>query len=243
MKGPRPLKRHAPTILSVVAAVGVAATTIVAVKATPKALTIIRHDSREKHDGDPHAYTKVEAFKSAWKCYIPSAAIGLSTIACIFGANALNKRRQAALTSAYILLDNAYKEYKAKIKELFGEDSEKLIKDVAIKDKFDEEEAMFSGTEQLFYEEHYGRLFERSKEEVLRAEYKFNLKLISHGHASLNDFYKLLGLPKTKNGSVVGWYYDDAYSWIDFTHDLMTIDDGLECYAINASVPPTIGYF
>lgn len=49
---------------------------------------------------------------SAWKCYIPTAAFGLSTIACIMGANALNSRKQAALTSAYALINQSYKEYK-----------------------------------------------------------------------------------------------------------------------------------
>lgn len=73
---------------------------------------LIHADSERRHDGDPHAYTKTEAIAAAWKCYIPAVAIGASTIACIMGANALNRRQQAALTSAYALVQSSYKEYK-----------------------------------------------------------------------------------------------------------------------------------
>ena len=106
------VKQNNSTILSVMGSGGVIVTTILAIRATPKACELIKADSRFNHDGDPYAYTKLEAIQSAWKCYIPTAVVGLSTIACIFGANALNKRQQAAITSAYMLLDNTYKQYK-----------------------------------------------------------------------------------------------------------------------------------
>ena len=97
-------RKYSPMALSCVASVGVIVTAVVAVKATPKALSLVMEDSRKNHDGDPYAYTKKEAIASAWKCYIPAAAFGVSTIACIMSANALNRRQQAALTSAYALL-------------------------------------------------------------------------------------------------------------------------------------------
>ena len=109
------LKKYSPVALSCVASVGVIVTVVTAIKATPKAVELVKADSRKNHDGDPYAYTKKEAFMSAWKCYIPTAAFGLSTIACIMGANALNSRKQAALTSAYALINQSYKEYKDKL--------------------------------------------------------------------------------------------------------------------------------
>ena len=72
---------------------------------------------------------------SAWKCYIPTAAFGLSTIACIMGANALNSRKQAALTSAYALINQSYKEYKDKLKELYGEEAHNAIVDSIVSEK------------------------------------------------------------------------------------------------------------
>ena len=90
----RSLKKASPTILTCIGAAGVVATAALAVKATPKADSLIKADSRRNHDGDPYAATKLEAVKSCWKCYIPAAATGVATIICIFGANTLNTGAQ-----------------------------------------------------------------------------------------------------------------------------------------------------
>lgn len=106
----RSLKKASPTILTCIGAAGVVATAVLAVKATPKADSLIKADSRRNHDGDPYAATKLEAVKSCWKCYIPAAATGVATIICIFGANTLNKKQQASLASAYALVNRSYTE-------------------------------------------------------------------------------------------------------------------------------------
>ena len=121
------LKKASPTILTCIGAAGVVATAVLAVKATPKADSLIKADSRRNHDGDPYAATKLEAVKSCWKCYIPATATGVATIICIFGANTLNKKQQASLASAYALVNRSYSDYKHKLKELYGEDAHKKI--------------------------------------------------------------------------------------------------------------------
>ena len=123
----RSLKKASPTILTCIGAAGVVATAVLAVKATPKADSLIKADSRRNHDSDPYAATKLEAVKSCWKCYIPAAATGVATIICIFGANTLNKKQQASLASAYALVNRSYSDYKHKLKELYGEDAHKKI--------------------------------------------------------------------------------------------------------------------
>lgn len=60
----RKLKKFSPTVLSCAGAVGVVGTSVLAVKATPKALRKIRADSRNAHN-DPDAYTKLEALSNA----------------------------------------------------------------------------------------------------------------------------------------------------------------------------------
>ena len=129
------IRKYSPVALSCVASAGVVVTAIAAAKATPRAVALVYADSRKKHDGDPYAYTKKEAFIAAWRCYIPAVAFGVSTIACIMGANALNRRQQAALTSAYALVQSSYKEYKDKLKELYGEEAHNAIMDSIIKEK------------------------------------------------------------------------------------------------------------
>ena len=54
----RSLKKASPTILTCIGAAGVVATAVLAVKATPKADSLIKADSRRNHDGDPY-YTLV----------------------------------------------------------------------------------------------------------------------------------------------------------------------------------------
>ena len=62
------------------------------------------------------------------------------------GANALNRRQQAALTSAYVLVQSSYKEYKGKLKELYGEEAHNAIIDSIAKEMliFDEDLMTFA---------------------------------------------------------------------------------------------------
>ena len=93
------LKKNASTILTCIGSAGVIATSVMAVKATPKALALLENAETEKGEG----LTKIEKIKVVGPAYIPAVLIGASTIACIFGANILNQRQQAALMSAYAL--------------------------------------------------------------------------------------------------------------------------------------------
>ncbi len=96
------LKRSSPTILCCIAAVGVVGTAVASVKATPKAMKLLKKATDEKGE----ELSKAEIVITVAHLYIPAAAIGAGTIFCIFGANALNKQQQARLMSAYALLRN-----------------------------------------------------------------------------------------------------------------------------------------
>lgn len=238
------LKRQSPTILACVGAAGVVTTAVMAVRATPKAMRILEVATDEKGED----LTKLEIVKLAGPSYIPSIAFGVSTIACIFGANVLNKQQQAAITSAYIFLDKTYKEYKNKVAELFGEDANDRIRESIAKDKYDdEEEHKIEGDVCIFYEEHFGKFFERTRLEVREAEYELNRLFVTMGEVSLNDFYELLELPKIDDGELYGWSQEsicDFYNpaWLEFEHNLVKMDDGMECYIIDYLVPPTLNY-
>ena len=90
------LRRNSSTILTCIGAVGVVATAVMAVKATPKALERIEHAKEEKGED----LTVLETINVAGPVYIPAAVTGVATIACIFASNTLNKHQQAMLTSA-----------------------------------------------------------------------------------------------------------------------------------------------
>lgn len=213
------LRKSSPTILSCIGAVGVVATSALAVRATPKAIRKIRADSKMNHNGDPEAYSKLEAVRSAWVCYIPAAISGTATIFCIFGANVLSKHQQAALTSAYALLNDSYNNYKTKLKDLYGENDERL-----------------------FYDAFSNRYFESSINRVIQAEYHLNRDFVISGYLPVNHFYELLGLTPLESGNAVGWSIDDGLCWIDFNHSKVTLDDGLEVLVIDMDWVPDVGW-
>lgn len=227
--------RNAPTILTCLGGAGVVVTTILAVKATPKAIELIDKAVEEK--GEP--LTKIEVVKAAGAVYIPSIIFGAATITCIFGANMLNKRQQVAIASAYALLDSSYKEYRKKVIELHGEENEQLVRTSIARDHYENTEESESP---LFYDEYSGRYFNASNETVLRAEYEMNKRISTNGGASLNEYYELVGLPKTDYGEYLGWSSDqmaEMYwdNWIYFNHTKVLLDDGLECWIISYTDP------
>ena len=250
------LKNASPTILTFLGVTGVIATTITAVRATPKAIEKIKRDSRINHDGDPCGYSMAEAIKSAWVYYIPSAVIGVSTIVCIVGANVLNKRQQASLSSAYALINNSYNEYKEKLRELYGEEAHQKIIDSIAKEHC--EDIYLSGQDicgwnsldfdehdpddnRLFYDVYSRRYFESSISRVLQAEYHLNRNFVISGHLPVNDFYEMLGLSAIDGGNKVGWNGDELL-WIDFNHRKTVLDDGLEVYIIEMVWTPEVDW-
>lgn len=237
------VKRNASTILTCVGGVGTVATAVLAVKATPKAIALM--DEAKKDKGEE--LTKMEVVKVAGPAYIPAIAVGVSTLACIFGANILNKRQQAALMSAYAFLDNSYKEYKKKVEELYGEDANKIVKASIAKDKYEETDISVEDDKQLFYDNFSERYYESTMADVIKAGYLINKKLTEFGGAYLNEYYEFLDIPQTDYGSELGWSkgmlsYNAWTEWLDFSYDKVVMDDGLECYIVSFSVEPMCDY-
>lgn len=233
-------KRNSSTILTTIGGIGVVATTVMAVKATPKALRAIDKARTEK--GKP--LTKFELVRVAGPAYVPTIVTGASTIACVFGANVLNQRKQASLVSAYALLDNSYKEYKKKVNELYGEGSDLNVKTEIAKDKYNEYDVPVEENKLLYYDEFSGQYFESTSEHVLKAVYSLNKLLAENDVACANEFYDLLGIPGVSGGEEIGWSLSAinemywAY-WLDFHVEKTTMDDGLECHILIMSVEPT----
>ena len=236
--------KNASTILTCMGGMGVITTTILAVKATPKALKLLEKAKEEKR-GD---LTKTEIVKTAGPSYIPAIASGAATIACIFGANILNKRQQAAIMSAYALLDNSYKEYKKKTIELYGEEAnDNVIAEIA-KDKYEETDLENEDDGKVLFFDYFSeRYFRSTIEDVQRAEYRINRNLVMRDYAYLNEFYEELGIDPIDSGYKYGWSSGTNYErywqqWIDFTHKKFVTDDGLEGYIIQMQHEPILGF-
>lgn len=221
------LKRNASTILTVVGGVGVVTTTVLAIKATPKALSLLDNAKQEKGEN----LTKLEKIRVAAPVYIPTMISGVATLACVFGANVLNKRQQAGLMSAYALLDNSYKEYKAKVEELYGEGSNDHVKEEIAKDKYEKTEV--NDGEILFYDDFSGQFFTSTLIRVAQAEYNINRDIHMRGWAELNEFYEYLDIDNIDGGDVLGWSEGGNLArywqaWIDFNHKKVVVDDDTE---------------
>ena len=232
------LNRNSSTILTWIGAAGVIATTTLAVRATPKAVLLLEEAKKEKGE----ELTNTEVVTTVIPVYIPSIIVGVSTITCIFGANFLNKRNQAALTSAYALLNSSYKEYKNKVIELYGEDKNEEVQAEIAKDKYKDDDIPGDGTE-LFFDSFSGRYFRSTKEKVQKAEYYINRDLTMRDYAYLNEFYDWLEIPQIDSGWKLGWSTGacfDMYwqNWIDFNHKKVVMDDGLECIIVTMFQEP-----
>lgn len=240
----RQLYRSSPTILTVVASVGVIVTTITAVRATPKAIKLLKEAELEKGEN----LTKLETVRVAGPAYIPSALLGVSTIVCIFGANALNKKKQASLMSAYAMLNESYKQYRKSAKTVYGEDADDKIHAEMAKDamvsSYDWGYQVYnmdmdSESERLlFYDLSSKKYFKTTMAAVLNAQYHVNRNLAIRGDCSLNEYLSFLGVEEVDGGDELGWDISymveemDCY-WLDFDNCKTTLEDGLECIVID----------
>jgi hypothetical protein len=236
MKGVLPaiqlfLKRNSSTILTCIGAAGVVGTAVLAVKATPKATAMLVKAEEEKGE----KLTKLEIVKTAGPAYIPSIAMGASTIACIFGANVLNKRHQAALVSAYGLLENSYREYKKKVQEVFGEDAHTKILERMAEDKPEQEEQTDDGKVD-FLDFLSLQFFRATWEDVQRAEDKINAICQAKGYALLSQLYEEFGIECVDVEYDLGWTSNMGY--IEFDYDTITMQNGSECAVISIANEP-----
>lgn len=239
------ITKNAPTILTCVGGIGVIATSVMAVKATPKALDLLKEAKEEKGED----LTKLETVKVAGPVYIPAILVGVSTVSCIFGANVLGKRSQASIMSAYALLDSTYRDYKDKVEELYGEGASVKVREEIARDKYEEEDILGDDNDgkQLFFDYFSGRYFRATPEQVQRAEYVINRHLVMREYAYLNEFYEELGIEPIESGYDYGWSNGanmDRYwqSWVDFNHEKTVTDDGLECTIIVMHGEPILGF-
>lgn len=233
------ITKHSPEILVGVGITGMLTTVVLAVKATPKALTLIEEKKEER---DVEKLTPAETVKATWKCYIPAAVTGVLSTACIIGASAVNAKRNAALATAYTLSETALKEYKAKVIETIGEKKEEAIRDAIVQDKVENDpvsnkEVIYTGRgETLCYDVSGGRYFMSDRETIRRIENDLNKRMLSEHYISLNEFYYELGLKPVDNGDELGWNLSGGF--ID-THTTWTSGDkGEPCLAVSFHVAP-----
>ena len=242
------VRKYSPEILAGVGVVGVIASTVMACKATTK-LNDILAESKEQLEQiktvavDPayaDKYTEDDAKKDTTityvqtgvkvaKLYAPSVILCASSLGCLLASNNILKKRNAALSAAYMTVDKSFKEYRRRVAERFGDEVEKEIrynikaKEITTVDEEGNEvketvKVMEGADDPTTYSD-YARFFDEScpawqndpeyNLTFLRAQQQYaNDLLKAQGRLFLNDVYKMLGIDITKAGQVVGWVYD-----------------------------------
>lgn len=237
----RTTKQHSPVILSVAASAGVIATTILAVRATPKAMGSI--GALKRLESEEQETTKQEIVKATWKFYVPAGLCGAATIACIIGAQKIGAKQNAALLAAYTLADRSFKEYKDAVLEEIGENKERKIRDAVAINQMENnpnrEVIILEGSDVLCYETATGRYFRGNHEDIRRAANEVDSRVLHDMYASLNEFFLLIGLDQCALGDELGWNIDRRPEVI-FTSHLSP--NGDPCLAISYKDLPVRDY-
>ena len=246
----RTLNNNSTSILSAAAVGGVIVTAVLAVRAGKKTEIVLSHDESELPPvlwKQGYSVEKTKAMvKLFWRDYIPPAAAGVATIACIIGANQIGLRKQAAIFGAYTLADTAFREYKEEVVGLLGEKKDQAITDKVAARKIDEnppadnQVIITGGGDQLCYDTLSGRYFNSDVESIRRAANDVNEEIIGGNMwASLNEFWARLGLADTTLGEELGFNLEHL---VELTFTPHITKDGKPCLAVTHSKLPVANY-
>lgn len=238
------ITKHSPEILIGFGITGMLTTTVLAVRATPKALESIEAKKKElKKD----KLTAGETFKAAWKHYIPSAVTATASTACLIGSCKVSNKRNAVLATAYKIAENAHKEYRDKVIETIGEKKEAAIKDKVAQEKINKdpvsskEVIITDRGNMLCYDSISGRYFKTDVDKIKRAVNEMNRRMTYNMYVSLNEFYSEIGLKTTNIGDDLGWNLDKGLIKIDYSSALTEHDE--PCLVLNYNVTPQYDYY
>ncbi len=236
------IKKHSPEILTGIGIAGMITTTVMAVKATPKALILLEEKKKELQ---VEKLEPKDVIKTTWSCYIPATTIGITSILCLIGASSTNLRRNAALATAYTLSETTLKQYQEKVIEAIGEKKEKSIRESVVEEKVRSapvREVIITDNSgnTLCFDTISGRYFKSDKDKIARIVNDLNRQMRDDCYVSLNDFYDEIGLEPTKMGDMLGWNIDKGYIDISFSSHLDA--NGTPCLVLDYQIEPVYDY-
>ena len=242
------VQKHSPEILAGVGVVGTVASAVMACKATLK-LDDILAESKETRDKIKEVaenprykkeYSPEDAKKDLTvnyaqtamkiaKLYAPAVILGSASLGCLLASNDILRKRNAALSAAYMTVDKSFKEYRQRVVDKFGEEVEKEIRYNIKAMEVETVVANEDGSETVIVEEgkvmdpnlysDYAKFFDEFNPNwqndpeynlmFLKSQQQYaNDLLKARGRLFLNEVYDMLGIERTKAGQVVGWTYN-----------------------------------
>ena len=242
------VQKHSPEILAGVGVVGTVASAVMACKATLK-LDEILDECKETRDKIKEVaenpryekeYSPEDAKKDLTvnytqtavkiaKLYAPAVILGSASLGCLLASNDILRKRNAALSAAYMTVDKSFKEYRGRVAERFGEEVEKEIRYGIKAMEVETTVVNEDGSETTITEtvktmdpnlySDYARFFDEASPcwqndpeynlMFLKSQQQYaNDLLKSKGRLFLNEVYDMLGIDRSKAGQVVGWVYN-----------------------------------
>jgi hypothetical protein len=229
---------HSSEILAGTAIIGVVTTTVLGIKATPKAIELMRDAELEKGDD----LTKKEIVKACWKCYIPTAVGGALTVATICGMHNVNHKKNLALATMYKATEAAFIDYKNAVVNEVGKEKEKEISTKVKESRnipSDASVIIAGDGEVLCYDEVSGRYFSCDSTTLKKAENYINHKMLNENNASINDFWDEVGLAMLSKYEI-GWSI--AEGMVELEISSMITENGKPCLSIGFSRDPKQDY-
>lgn len=245
-------QKHSPSILFGVGVVGMIGSTVLACRATLKVEEVLEktkkdveetkkkieivesmehRDYSEQDRKQDIAVVYTKGVVNLAKLYGPSILLGAASIACLTKSHNILAQRNAALTAAYIAVDEAFKKYRSRVVEEYGEDKDRelMYSSEPVEIVSEKGNITYSRRVDENAPSMYARFFDQlSPEWSPEPEYNlvylkhqqsyFNHMLKARGHVFLNEVYDQLGIERTKEGSVVGWILAEkgTDNYIDF---------------------------
>lgn len=174
---------------------------------------------------------------------MPAAACAIFTGGCIVGSSAIAHRQYGALMAAYMMGKDKLELTEKTVKEAFGEDGLKKVQsDIAQQRVLQAPVTSSSGMvldtgygNTLVYDPMTSRYFKSSAEAIRRAQNDLNEQIIGDWSATLNEFYRYLGLQDCKLGDDLGWNTDNI---LRITFDSALTSSGEPVLVMNYEVYP-----
>lgn len=238
-------RENSPKLLFGAGVIGMVGSTVLACRATlrlEEVLATTKNDLNTARTLEHFEYSERDRSKDITliysrsvikigRLYVPSILLGAASIGCLTKSHNILQERNMALTAAYTAVDEAFKSYRARVIDKYGENVDRELRydseDVEVLDDKGKTQVVKRASQD---NEHsmYARFFDEyspswSKEPeynyvFLRCQQNWaNDLLRARGHLFLNEVYDMLGIGRSRAGSVVGWLIgDEGDCQVDF---------------------------
>lgn len=197
-------------------------------------LAVIGRDYTERDYIQDLMFVYGRTVKRMAKLYGPSVLLGVASTGALTGSHVQMTRRNSALTATGVALAKAYDEYRERVREEIGEDKELELHQALVKTQITvdgkKQNVLVPGDPSTWPP--FSRVFDQNSSQwqketelnhmyIKSQEIYANHLLNARGHVFLNEMYDVLGLPRSKEGAIVGWVLngENSNNYISFGLD------------------------